>query len=516
MLYIKKGETKKTWYICEKKELDNKSKFEVRIWKLNLNSSSLSNKFEIVKKFFNEINKLVPGFSDWFLDIFCRYVFSGYNSRILLDEKQKFHDFCREYIEAKNIDFTKFVNEKKKSVTSILVLPNELKELAITSASLKLFGIFSNDNILKLNENAYREMFKFLRLNSRECGIENKMFELIKCRTYKSYMSDTYMWKWIEIKTNQTPDSFIMDIFAYLLNSLISVLDCEVNPIPFIIKVTDLSVRWLMKPPCKNQTIYGEIYGGMDDIYGITIGQEAYNVYACNDTVYKASKIGLDLADEKLGEKEFDEFMNRLDRIDVTFPYLKILSLPIISKVLEVPYRQLLSVPPKHIILLGVFIRELSKDLLKEKFPFLFDLLVSVPRDCEDFINQFINTSLSDNLLSEELDEKLNKRRNKSAVYVTATKSSYKMREIQLFLNNKETIFGFESNVIKYKIFSSICGVISASKKNLISIITGKPISKITNSQLEYEVTNFFLKFYGGKLDDVFQQMTELADKDFF
>ena len=81
---------------------------------------------------------------------------------------------------------------------------------------------------------------------------------------------------------------------------------------------------------------------------------------------------------------------------------------------------------------------------------------------------------------------------------------------------NKETMFGFESKVIKYKIFSSICGIISASKKNLISVITGKPIPKITNSQLEYEIINFFSLLYGGKLDDMFEKLTKKADAEYF
>ncbi len=513
-LYMEKGEKKKIWYIGLNDGKEHS--YKCYIWRLQLKSSSLSNKFEIVKKFFDEINILIPEFSEWFLDLLFRYVESSFNSNILLDEKEKFHQYSREYIERKNIDFNKFVNSKKKSNTSILVMPNELKELAITSTSLKLLGIFSNDNTLKLNENAHREMYNYLRKNCNECGIDDKIFNLVRCRTYKSYISDRFMWDLCKVKYNESPDNYLMVVFSYFLDNLISVLDCEVNPIPFIIRVTDCSVRWLMKPLYKNQTIYGEIYGGMDDIYGTTIGQEAYNVYACNDTIYKASNIGLKLIDEKIDDKKFDEFRDRLDKVDFIYPYLKVLNLPIISKVLEVPYRQLLAIPPKHIILLGEFIRELSKDNLKDRFPFLYDLMIAVPKDSEEFLNQFISTAIDDNLLDERTDNMLNKRKKKNTIYVSATRSSYKIRNIQLLFANKETMFGFESKVIKYKIFSSICGIISASKKNLISVITGKPIPKITNSQLEYEIINFFSLLYGGKLDDMFEKLTKKADAEYF
>jgi len=515
LLYLEKGDKKKIWYIGLQ-EQDNKesnSQFKCYVWKLQLKSSSLVNKFDIVKKFFDEINVLVPGFSTWFVDLLFRYIESGFNSNILLDEKENFHKYSRDYIEAKNIDFNKFVDSKKRSNTSVFVTADELKELAVTSASLKLFGIFSNDSTLKLNENAHREMYNYLRANCNECGIDDKIFNLVKCRTYKSYMSDRFMWDLCKIKYNESPDNYLMVVFCYFLDNLISVLDCEVNPIPFIIRVTDCSIRWLMKPLYKNQTIYGEIYGGMDDIYGTSIGQEAYNVYACNDTIYKASNIGLKLIDEQLNDKEFDQFRERLDKIDFVYPYLKILNLPIISKVLQVPYRQLLSIPPKHIVLLGQFVRELSEDIFKDKFPFLYEMLISVPKDVDEFLNQLISTAISDDLLSNVNGKSYKK---KDTIYVTATKSSYKIRNIQLLLNNKETIFGFESKIFKYKLFSSICGIISASKRNLVSVITGKPITKITNSQLECEVINFFSQLYSGKLDSTFEYLTKKADTEYF
>jgi len=126
---------------------------------------------------------------------------------------------------------------------------------------------------------------------------------------------------------------------------------------------------------------------------------------------------------------------------------------------------------------MGIFLHEIADEMVEE-YPVLAEFLISCPE----------NT----NFLS--------------------TRSSYRLRNLEFILNESSPIFGFASKTLKFEIMSSICGVLSASKKNIVSVIDGGRLSKITYLDLENDVTSFFTKLYSSQLDGMFENMRKRAD----
>jgi hypothetical protein len=79
-------------------------------------------------------------------------------------------------------------------------------------------------------------------------------------------------------------------------------------------------------------------------------------------------------------------------------------------------------------------------------------------------------------------------------------------------MQDSTPIFGLNSRKLRFEIISPICGILSASKKNLASILDGYPLSKITYTNLEADGIEFYTNFYSNKLDKTFDKMRLLLD----
>jgi len=132
---------------------------------------------------------------------------------------------------------------------------------------------------------------------------------------------------------------------------------------------------------------------------------------------------------------------------------------------------------------MGIFLYELSKGILDEPFPLITEFLITVPTETD---LKFIST-----------------------------KSSYQIRNLEFIINNHKPIFGFSSKTLKFDIMSNICGVLSASKKNLVSVITGQPLKKISYLSLEDDAIKFYTLLYANQLDGMFEQMREKSESYF-
>jgi len=511
---------KKIWNLCKVENGIVNTDSPVR--EFNLLPSSLTNDFKIVANFLDELNLNFLGFSDWFENLFDEYIKSGLNYEVLYNNKEIFLDYAKKYIKSKNIDYSSFVNLKKTTNTSIIFDEKDLEEISISSACLKLYGIFSCDggkiekgkngvnvNGLRPPENQHKEIFRFFVDNCLKRGITNKIFQLMRSRTFKSYLMDRYLWDLCEIKTGRTPDLHIMVIFNRLMNQLFSILDPNVNPIPFLNNVIDGSISWLMKTAHNNKIIYGEAFSGTEDIYGGSALHNKYSlfVYTCNDVLSKSTSIGMNILNEKkMSQFEMDILQDRIDNIDIIYPYMKLVNLPIISNVLEIPYKHLLTIPPKHAMLSSVFMYSLAKNTgFYEKYPFITDLLIGYPKTNDVRLRKVRLSDSSDDLYDGD-----------DNIIISSTKSSYRLRNLENILNDDSLLFGFNCRLLRYRIMSSICGVLSVSKKNLIYIDSGKIMQKIKSNILESEVTKFFNNLYSGKIDDDFKYMRDMADSEYF
>lgn len=521
-MYCLRPTTKKrVWYLCNVLD-DGTVDEENPVREMNLLASSLTNKFEVVADFLDEVNEIFDDFGDWFTDLFDSYIKSNLNSEILFNKKEEMFEYGKRYVDYKNIDFSKFINMKKTTNTSILFDEGDLKQIAISSACLKLYGIFyceggkidkvkhGKDIIipgLRPPDNQHKELFRYFTGNCVKQKTTDKIFQLMKARTFRSYLMDRYLWDLCKIKTSETPDSYIMTIFNYLMTQLFSTLNPDVNPVPYLNKIVDGSIGWLMKAAHDNKIIYGEAFSGTEDIYGGSHNQHSLFVYTCNDVLAKSTSIGMNILNDGCSQFEMELIEDRIDKIDMIYPYMRLLNLPIINNVLEISYKHLLTIPPKHAILTSVFMYHLAHNTEFHKdFPYLTEYMICCPKFKDHSLTK--RAKLSDNQ-SKILDKSGN-------TTLSSTKSSYRIRELSYILNNNHLLFGFDCKYLRYSVISSVCGVISASKKNLISVINGRPLQRMKGTQIEDEVANFFNKLYSGNLEPYFKEMRDLADLEYF
>lgn len=468
-----------------------KDKKNKRCWKLNITKDneddinldldllqySLTNRFECVKELFNDMCKEIPDFSDWYYDLIKNYIESEYNTELLLEQKENIIDFVNEYIDKKNIDFSSFVDKKKSSSTSILFDENDIRSIALVSTCLKIYSIFQYDKILKTPDNINKQMYDYFITDCKKLNTTDKMFQLIRGRTFRSSVTDRYIWDLIKITTLETPETNSYSVFNFFMKNLVSLLNIKQNPISYLVKVIDDNLRWLMLEVYKEKIVYEESFGSSEDIYGTSISQESFHIYCCNDVITKCAQLSLKTLENNYN-LDYDKFVyiqDRLEDIKYIDPSMKLFTLPIISKVLDIPYKYLLTAPPKHIVLISILIYEFSIDTICEEFPIISNFLVTYP------VNS--NTSI--------------------------IRSSYKLRDIVNIIEDDTKLFGINSRKLKYDIISPIIGILSSSKKNLISVIDGTPVNKITYNDLENDCINFYTKLYSNKLQDTFIKIRE-------
>jgi hypothetical protein len=475
-----KENSKKDWILYQVDE--NNKLVRPVIVELECTSPSKT-KFKHVKEIIGDLCS-IDWFEDWFVKLIDDYIESSRNAEIIQNNIPMFLKAAEEFVESKNIKFKNFSKPEKSSKTSIMFLPEEIEKLAVVSTALKLYSLFWFDSKLNLPENEHKEAYRKLVQPCVDMGTVEKIFNLIRTRVYISNITDRYMWELIKMFTQEVPESHIMSIFIFLMQSMIHNLNIEKNPVPFLIKIIDDSVRYMMRSVITEKFFYGESFGGSEDIYGSSVSKESFHVFCCNDVLSKAANAGMKILEEnpKLSESEFIKIKDRLDDLSSLYPSLKLVSLPIISKVLEIPYKFLLTSPPKHTVLASLFMYFLSSDILDKEHPIITEFLAATP---------------------------------KREANLYSTNSSYKLRSIKQIINDPIPIFGFKSKPIKCDIMSSICGVLTTSKRNLNNLIDGHDLSKWTFKELENQMIKFFTKFYSNALDDKFLLMREKADEYF-
>jgi hypothetical protein len=459
---------------------------ETTVHEMDLIKVSLSSKYNVVSELIDELNELMPDdFGEWFDALINVYIEQDYNSELLLEQADTFLYIASEYLKQKNIDYSKYVNRKKKSKTSVFFDEEDMEAIAISSTCLKLYSIFWYDSKLKLTDNVHKLVYEKFLSPCIESDTTTKIYQIIRSRTNRSSLTDKYMWEFIKLTLVETPESYTMLVFNYLMNSLFSSIDITQNPIPFIVSVIDESINWMMCSVYNNKILYGDVFGNAEEIYGSDFSSDSLYIYCCNDVVGKAAKTAMTIIENEyeINEEQITEIGERLDNITMLHPHMKRITLPIATEVLEIPYKYLTSSPPKHLILLGFLMYHCSQGNLADKFPVITEFLRSIPR------NNGVITS----------------------------RSSYRIKALEYLIKNDEEdpnirTFGFKSNKLKYDIISCNCGILSASRKNLCDLLTGNSITKFNYFELENDTIEFYGKFYSKQLDTYFNQMRTKID----
>ena len=460
-----------------------------RQYELELIPSSVTNKFKIVSDLIEEM-KYIEGFENWFSDLLSSY-FDTQNSEIVLNNADKFIEYASIYIEDKNIDYSGYTRIDKISKTSIVFDKEHIKSILVISTALKLYSILKYDKTLRVPEDMHKEIYNRMVQPCIKKGSVENIYKLVRSRVCRSLVTDRRMWDFLRLTISESPESYMLKLFDFLMVNLFGILSVDKNPIPCIVSVIDDSLNWTMRSVFKDKFIYGETFGGLDDIYGESISKESFLFYCCNDVIGKAAKMGLDLLENEYIKNplEFEITKKKIEATDYISSVGKMFTLLIASKVLEIPYRFIITCPPKHSVLIGVLMYYVGEEIAKE-YPNIYEFLPAC-------------------IYTKDVE----KRRMGSRF----VKSSYKLKNSEIIINDNEntTLFGFEGKLAKIDILKTICGIFAALRREMINTATGGEIinKKISYFDLERDVILFFSKVYNNSLEYVFSNMRRRVDE---
>jgi len=433
---------------------------------------SVSNKFEVVKTVFDGMCG-IPNFNDWAKETFGHYI-KTQDGQFLVNQYIKLRPFVVLYVESLGIAFEDFVDYKKRSKTSIIFTEDELKEIAITSTSLKIYYIIGLDKKLQPSEAISARIQQDISKNLLEMCVDEKIFRLIRSKINLTSFSNKFMWDFLAVAISETPDAYSFKIFNWIMQKIIALINIKQNPIPFLISTIRDSISYLFQDAHKDTIVYGDIFE--DSVHNMV--SQDIDEYACNDLIYKLAHICSNQIVVK-HEKTQSIIFDRIEALKANTKSTHVFNLPLVAKILEVPYDKLRMISPQHGAFLSLFIFNNAIELRK-KYPALCNLLTHFAANDE----------------------------NKDL------RSSYKIKNVDLVINDRHLMFGLSSVVLKYEVLSLIVGTIISHKKNLLSLYDNHQFPKTYNSnQIEREAIDFYSKFYADDLGDLIDPIRERIEK---
>lgn len=383
--------------------------------------SSISNKFELITGFIEGmISTLGSECEDWFSNFMkqqfihtCNYCMKNPESECNTDltersvsnlksvcpNLEKYEDiraeaisknvpiivdFVNQYIERLNLNLSLFVNEDKVKKTSILFTETEIYEIIKLSSYLKVYSLISNSN-LRLDMRIHKKIFNtFLQSINNSKEIINKIFEIIKIKTYRYKQTDQFMWEYIKMIQCKEIDLYIVEIFNFLMNNIMVLCQHDRNPITFFVTVVDTAIIWILRSVYKSTIVYND--EANVDIQTIKINN--LKSYASNDTIGRIKSVSVSYVHQLLESMTTSQIMNydqklvkfqeRMGKIKQDSPLIEYLVFPILAKLTGIQYSHFRSLNPETSAMLSVYIRYLLSKTFSN-FDVLFQLLECYP-----------------------------------------------------------------------------------------------------------------------------------------
>lgn len=408
--------------------------------------SSISNRFDIIYEFVESMsNTLGEEFDEWFSNFFknlydnscshchrfnkdssCMKVIE-LQKNINKNKKVKSSDFddvksscdllsCNETIRTKLVhmnvekikyyvdkyldiikpDFSVFVNKDKIRKTSIVFDENEIEKIMRLSSYFKLYSIIFNSNNLRLDIRFHKKIFNMF-IEEIDRSIIEKIFEIIRTKTFKYKQTDQFMWEYIKIVQGKEIETYIIEIFNFLMNNIMVLCQMNRNPITYFVTVVDSAIIWILRSVYKASVIYSDEISS-DDIQTIKINN--LNSYSYNDTLGCIKIVAYDWVYRKLedGAKDCDrvisEFHNKMENVTGESPLITCLVYPLLSKLTNIPYRYFRTLNSEQSIVLSAYMKHLLTRTFRDNFKNLFHLLECYPEkgvpDTTSYKMQFI------------------------------------------------------------------------------------------------------------------------------
>lgn len=457
-------------------------KDEKEILELNLISSSLTNKFSIITEFIERVSEYNgKEFDDWFSKFLLNYKNSNERYEILKDNIPNIHYYIDQYIDNCDVDFSKFVDETKVKKNSIFFSVDEIKQIVKVSSYLKVYSIISNTEDLKLNQRLHKKAYNEICNDIFHGEIVNKIFQIIKTKTFRYKLTDKYMWDYIKMIQGKSIDYYVIEIFNFIMNQILVLCQETRNPITYFIGVVDESVKWFLRSVYKGTIIYNDSVS-TEDIQGININN--LKTYSYNDTIGRLKGISYEYIYEEIekgsiykfnmkNENEtITEFQTRISNIEYISPICECVVFPVLSKLTDISFNHFKTLSPEHSATLSVFTKYLMEKEFKDEYSILLELLEYYPL-------------------------------TKPAIATT-----YKIKDLELYLNKQDKIqdfYGFNTKILPYDIIRHFIGKIS--RINFKNIINGKDLTGVPLSKIENDMIIFYTYYFSGNLDKKFEKI---------
>jgi hypothetical protein len=442
------------------------------IIKLDLVFSPATNKFDKIIDFVEDCSvQLGEEFDVWFESYLTDYVNSNYDAAVIKKHVPKLMHYCDAYLETCEINFEDYVNRDKISKNSIFFDGEEIKKLIQASNYLKLYFIISQESVMKLPVKFHREIYNILVRDITECNILFKLFKIVSSKTYRYNITDAYMWDYIKSIYCKTTDMHIMSIFNFLVNNILVACEPKSNPIPFMIRVVDEAIRWILQSVYKDNIIYSDTIN-TEDTYSLQ-GKDNLRTYAYNDSIGRLVVLAYNYLDqEEIDEVKFNEAIKNHKDCSLFSTYI---TYPILCKILKIPYRHFLTIPAEHSYLLNVLLYHYLPDEFKQKYQTITELLLYYNKD------------------------------------KVIAKTTYKIKNIDHFTASIGTFLGFKNIMFVYEFYSSIIGKLA--RNTYVSFKTEKEISNFPLAKLEADIVGFYNDYFDGRMDESFEIIGAELDK---
>lgn len=464
---------------------------------ITLTSPTIANRFTIIVDF---IENLSDHFGDEFDDWFENYLISTSKevSSGKHDEIRKnipiLKDFVNRYLFDKKADFSKFVDETKSKKGSILFTKEDIEKIVKTSHYLKLYTVVSNDVRFKLNYDLSRKIYNELTMDISGDIIE-KIYNVVKTKTFRYNLTDRYMWDYIKSVQNKTIDSHVIEIFNFIMSNILVVCQEDKNPITYFTTVIDQSVKWFLRSVYKTTVVYDESIT-TEELQGEE--EDKIKNYFYNETLSKLKRIGYDLSvkylesfDKVLTFSDPDQdssldnrittFQRELSKVEYASPLWECLAAPILSRVTQIPYNYFKTVSAENSTILCLYMQYVLSKVFKNDYKTLINMLSYYP--------------------------------TKEGVFAT---SGYNVKKTGDYLNSMSKRKVFESFDGKVYIVRDLLGyyIGRISRGDFVNVLTGERLSGLPITKIERELAFFLVYYFTNGLEDKIEEVEKIVDQD--
>ena len=458
---------------------------------LSLKSSSVTNKFNIVTDFAENVNKRIgEEFEVWFFNFVKNYN-SEDDIRYLTANINVLKGFVDRYFDDETIDYDRFVDRSKVKKGTILFEPVEIKKILVASGYLKLYSFISIRADIVMSNFTHKTIYNMLISDIMVTDVVYKIFNIVKTKVFRYNLTDRYMWEYIKMIQCKSIDVHTVEIFNFIMNSILILCEEDKNPITYFIGVVEESVKWFLRSVYKKTVVYDDSIA-TEDIHGLNV--DNLKTYSYNDTLGRLKGIAYEYIYKEIDkitpmsvdqdiDKNFSEFQQRVMGIEYISPLSDCLVFPILSRITNIPYFHFKTLSPEHSMVLSVYLQKLLQQVFKNEYADLFSML------------NFYPTSQP------------------------AVATTYKIKNVNNqtgFINVQDktnNFFGFQTKILPYKILSYFVG--RTSRVNFYNIFDGKTYGGIPLSKIESNMVKFYTLLFSGHLDDKIEELSKLVDLDF-